>query len=1065
MASPVTDSTLELRLATAMTGGVSLAVWMAGITREINLLSQASQWRRVGEPFPTDCKLTKQSAACLKLYRELIDLLGVVVDVDALSGTSAGGINAALLASSRVTGADLGRMRDLWLDLGALTDLLRNPKDKHTPSLLYGDEGMFATLAEQIPKFEKGPFPPAKFPGGARKPPTALYITTTLLTGETSRFTDSFGTLVQDVDRRGLFTFTEADLAMPDAGRALALAARSSASFPVAFEPSYLPFTDKTSKRGRVPARPAMARFTNLTRPHWVADGGLLDNRPIDVLLKRIFARAARRPVRRVLLFVVPSSGPAPNLAAAAPRDDPNKPLGLLDALLKDLTAVTTQSIAADLRAIRTHQDRMEARTDARLRLAELAAAHKASRILNPAMLMDYRTREATKQAEALTSALLRQLSTWPPARRASIEGIPKNWAAQLAIGGDVERLCRREMIASILEAWPRPSDKWLPTSTADLARYGQPACNLAEACALSIARAANQLAKSDTDIIVVANLSAEVHRACKPPAPLDRGELVRTVCAKPEVRKGALEDAAQQLAREYLDHSKVEPEAWDKLGTAFANSYETLKRLSAGVSSVAPPQIDPLSLLAQDHAAATQLTTYLDYLTPEAVLSLGDFPRALAVKLFDLALTQRAMLPVDADIEQPLDFVQISADTRNLLAPDWQTAQQKLTGMQLHHFGAFYKRSWRANDWMWGRLDGAGWLVHVLLDPRRVQARANKREPGPDGSETGAQWFLRKLKALGELDFPDSCYQLSTTDGESEPYLTEAMLLEELAFLDNSSKAIPSSLPRTSLWLARAWQRRVLDEELDWLADTVLDRQSGQKPGDWSPRRSRTWAKKVLDAEGDAKYALLKDDPVATETFKSDTGSPLMVHTIAKAAATASAAVGSVRQLPGVLKPPLTTLRTVTLGGYYVVSFTKGVARSIIVTGAFLLVLGIAVASESASLVGFTGLGVAWLGGYLIALGTWQFSGRLLSALFAITLVGAVLSLATPFIRRFLFGSQNDPGIVGTHAYWLGTQWWHPLATVGAIALVVTVARQGVLPRRRVRNQQPAPRRRRSRS
>ncbi|SON63413.1 putative membrane protein [Mycobacterium simulans] len=33
-------------------------------------------------------------AAALKLYAELIDLLDMVVDVDILSGTSAGGINA-----------------------------------------------------------------------------------------------------------------------------------------------------------------------------------------------------------------------------------------------------------------------------------------------------------------------------------------------------------------------------------------------------------------------------------------------------------------------------------------------------------------------------------------------------------------------------------------------------------------------------------------------------------------------------------------------------------------------------------------------------------------------------------------------------------------------------------------------------------------------------------------------------------------------------------------------------------------------------------------------------------
>jgi patatin-related protein len=1040
----VTDSTLELRLATAMTGGVSLAIWMAGVTREINLLSQASQWRRVEEPFPPGCTLTKQSAASLKLYAELIDLLDMVVDVDVLSGTSAGGINAAMLASSRVTGSDLGGLRGLWLDLGALTDLLRNPRDKHTPSLLYGDENMLATLVKQIPKLEKGPFLLADFPGGARTPPTTLYITTTLLTGETGRFTDSFGTLVQDVDRRGLFTFTEADLATPDTVPALALAARSSASFPVAFEPSFLPFLKGTAKRGGVPARPAMERFTNITRPHWVADGGLLDNRPIDVLLQRIFDRAAHRPVRRVLLFVVPSSGPAPDLVGAAPQDNVNEPLGLIDALLKDLAAITTQSIAADLRAIRTHQDRMEARTDARLRLAELAAARKPKRLLTPSLLADYRTRVATRRAAALTSALMRQLSTWQPGPPTSTESIPEAWAKAIAACGDVERVCRRQITTSILSHWSQPPDQPLPVTTADLARYGQPACGLAEACALAIARAANQLAKSKADITAVARLSAVIHRVCQPSTSSDFGGLVREVCTDPVVRQGSFDEAVKQLAREYLTRSEAKAKAWDELGRAFVNGYWTLTRLADNASSASDAQPD--SLFAQDDAAASQLNTYLDYLNPtdrSSYLKPEDIPQAIAIKLFDLAATQRAMLPAEADIDQPLDFVQVSADTRNLLAPDWQTAQQKLTGMQLHHFGAFYKRSWRANDWMWGRLDGAGWLVHVLLDPRRVQwtvqARASDRERGPDGPESGARWFLRRLKALGAPDFPSSGYRLSAVGGESDQYLTEDKLLDELGFLDDSSKAIPPSLPWTSLWLAQVWQQRVLDEELDELADSVIGPQGGQQP-DWSPTSSRTWAKKVRDAKGDAKYALLDEDPVASETFISDKGSPLMAHTMAKAAATASGAAGSVRQLPGVLKPPLITLRTVTLGGYHVVSLTKGIARSIIVTGGLLLLLGVAFASQSATLLGVTGLTAAAIGGYAIVLGTWQFSSRLLSALLSLTLVGAVLSLATPVIRKWLFGTEKDPGIVGTHTYWLGTQWWHPIGVVGAIALVVTV-------------------------
>jgi len=178
-----------------------------------------------------------------------------------------------------------------------------------------------------------------------------------------------------------------------------------------------------------VPVRPAMAPFTDVTRPHWVADGGLLDNRPIDVLLQRIFDRPASRPVRRVLLFVLPSSGPAPDLVQEAPSDNVNEPLGLVDGLLKDLAAITTQSIAADLREIRAHQDRMEARTDTRLRLAELAAMlPDGSRLLSTSLLTDYRTREATRQANTLTSALLRQLSTWPPASSTSTESIPRNW-------------------------------------------------------------------------------------------------------------------------------------------------------------------------------------------------------------------------------------------------------------------------------------------------------------------------------------------------------------------------------------------------------------------------------------------------------------------------------------------------------------------------------------------------------------------------------------------------------------------------------------------------------------
>lgn len=95
--SAVTADTQEVRLATTMTGGVSLAVWMGGVAREIDLLMQASRTRWEQEPGSPDegsqrrGPLNAADLAERQLYARLIQLLDVVVEVDVLSGTSAGG--------------------------------------------------------------------------------------------------------------------------------------------------------------------------------------------------------------------------------------------------------------------------------------------------------------------------------------------------------------------------------------------------------------------------------------------------------------------------------------------------------------------------------------------------------------------------------------------------------------------------------------------------------------------------------------------------------------------------------------------------------------------------------------------------------------------------------------------------------------------------------------------------------------------------------------------------------------------------------------------------------------
>ncbi len=129
-----------------------------------------------------------------------------------------------------------------------------------------------------------------------------------------------------------------------------------------------------------------------------------------------------------------------------------------------------------------------------------------------------------------------------------------------------------------------------------------------------------------------------------------------------------------------------------------------------------------------------------------------------------------------------------------------------KLRGVELHHFAAFYKSSWGAWDWMWGRLDGCGWLVHILVDPRRILAVVEDRpEAFPEGQRAATfAALLRKTVGLPD-NLPGDC------------------LATDLAFLDQHTADIPVSLPNSALFLAQAWQNLIAASELPAVADRMV--------------------------------------------------------------------------------------------------------------------------------------------------------------------------------------------------------------------------------------------------
>ena len=126
----------ELRIALVCFGGVSLAVYMYGITKEILKLVRASKALhaipdravRAGAAYSD----RNESAApgfdteqvYFELLREIGDCVELRVIVDIVAGASAGGINGTMLARALAHDLPMETLRDLWLDNADVSVLL-----------------------------------------------------------------------------------------------------------------------------------------------------------------------------------------------------------------------------------------------------------------------------------------------------------------------------------------------------------------------------------------------------------------------------------------------------------------------------------------------------------------------------------------------------------------------------------------------------------------------------------------------------------------------------------------------------------------------------------------------------------------------------------------------------------------------------------------------------------------------------------------------------------------------------------------------------------------------------
>lgn len=720
----------ELRLALVCYGGVSLAVYMHGITKEVWHLARASR----AFHHPVAVPLEGVAAA----YRDFLRLLerdhGLQVRVlpDILTGASAGGINAVFLAQAIHAGHSLEPLTDLWLknaDVEALTDPDAEPMWRYAKFwaqpiaewfLSRPGNAVSATVSPEtraevrakVSRLVRGrwfspPFSGERFSGmlfealarmaeeGDNIPllpdgyPIDLAVTATDFRGHPETLRLNSPPQVEESEHRLPITFRARigeGGSRREGGRLadpleLVLAARATASFPGAFPPLTLAEIDRLAE-AEGHCWETREAFLKRTMPVHVArgtigevaliDGAVLVNAPFGAALAALYGRPAQREVDRRFVYLDPRpEGAAPTPAMRA------REIGFFGAIFGSLSTIPReQPIRDDLERI-AQQSRDAGRLKRIVMDLQPDIDHAVEKLFGYTFLLDRPTP--------------RRLAAWrAKAQQAAAE------RAGYAFGAYA--LTKFEAILDQLAALT-------------LKAAGQP---MAETGPLAAAfrrelegRGLKRLTDTNGGATSAAIAFFRAH---------DTGFRIRR-----------LELLARKLARDWQLDPAIPEEASDR---ARDRLYEILALYQAADDDVR--RSPRFALLAADatrapgavlEVLATQRLLPATDLKAEEMLidALEDMPRVLKRRMlltylgfpfYDVAtlpLTRREGL----DEFNPVKIDRISPDDARSIREGGTAAT--LRGIEFYNFGAFFSRDYRENDYLWGRLHGAERMIDLL--------------------------------------------------------------------------------------------------------------------------------------------------------------------------------------------------------------------------------------------------------------------------------------------------------------------------------------------------------------
>ncbi|WP_328523060.1 patatin-like protein [Kribbella sp. NBC_00359] len=1101
----VQDAPEEIRFAVVLNGGVSLAVWMGGVVREID-------------------RVTRGKGP----YGRLLRLLDVKARADVIAGTSAGGINGAALALSQANEhADVGLMRDLWSEQGRMESLLQRPFKGSPASLLRGDDYFLPKLYEAMKQLCAG-----WTPTSLSAHPIELIITTTLLHGARIVTVDALGQQLPQMLHEGTFTFrrAEADGGADDfvpgddhkLAAALAMAARCTAGFPVAFEPCFVPARNAPgagqAQNGESydladpSRRPDLGNYVSWRtagpreavppdRSRYAMDGGLLANTPTKAALEAVAGMPASGLVQRVMLLVYPH---AP-MNRPDPPDRVEEPPTVTGAMGGVLGALLSQGNRTFVNEVVKHNEAATARRGTRLDIMDSVNSPVELRQLATCVFEQYRNQRIRRAARDLAARVdppadwsLRRIGKavetaqreWVTADVRALPYVPRvlpteederdsYWRWGITAGLDLadaamdlmHRLISvtsdsstrhalgvaREIVSTargnlrgVRDDIDRPwsEDPTLSTLrpgieywTLRLAHYARAMVNDESALAAAeaaILRYEQDMGQDQPDQSHGQSVVQRRQGWLKRIAPRVRLEGTKPARVEwPEAERPDVQTRADEL-RQALDwlRERTRP------GESGTTAQLAVDQLVEAVATCLPVLREVAEGIARTSGLSPWQTVFADR---SMVSSDGpDVPARVLARMLWLHVVSWTLADESgAASSQPVELVQISLQTQNRFAEQSVTADDKVGGMSLNRFGGFLKRSWRMNDWTWGRMDAATMLCQTILSPERLRRRAIQRSQGPHPEQP--QEFVDTL--LAELFDPPPPGFLND--------LAAQAAAELVPVYDLNNQDLPASLPKLSALAAWAVHLRVVAEELPTIEAAVkadrLDRANPDSNGELFLLQNKSLlaaleaAPDPVDPEpltpvevalGAKALRAFDRAGIGREPLDQEARSDQLIRTAATAASVAVTVADSSRSGLSAIKPITRALRGGMMMPYWTVlglagggTIARFLAQFALASGGLLLAL---------SLLGVIG---GWAAGVATAIGV----GALLTAFgFAAMRTGTLLHsvvLLTPVIPLVAFAAEGWRSGDSTGRN-------HALAVAGTIvALALALMLLGSLP------------------